>query len=261
MSVDREARQKEILKTVRERGSVRVTELCTSYGASEATIRRDLDELEAAGVVKRKHGGAVAVKQPTPEQAVMQRVKEDAPEKHAIAAQAASMVRDGDTIFLGSGSTTLFMVPFLEDLNITVITNSLAIINRLVEFEKCKTVVVGGVLRVSELSIIGHISVRTLEDLRADKVFIGVEAIHLEHGLTNSYLEETMTDRAIVEISSQIIMLADHSKFDRVRAAVWGPLALMKMLITDWNTAAETIQRLRGLGVEVVVAQPLGEKG
>jgi DeoR/GlpR family transcriptional regulator of sugar metabolism len=260
MTADRETRQKEILKTIRGQGGVRVAELCVSFEASEATIRRDLDELEASGMVKRTHGGAIAVKESPPERAVLQRAGQDVDEKQAIAREAASLIRDGDTIFLGSGSTTLFMVPFLQDLSITVITNSLPIINRLVDFEKCKTVVVGGILRVSELSIIGHISVRTLEDLRADKVFMGAEAIHLQHGLTNSYLEETMTDRAIVDISSQIILLADHTKFDRVCAAVWGPLSLIKLLITDWKTDRETIDRLREYGIEVMIASRPGEK-
>ena len=207
-------------------------------------------------MLKRTHGGAVAVKEPQPERAVLQRKEQDVDEKRSIARLAASLIRDGDTIFLGSGSTTLFMVPFLRDLNITVITNSLPIINQLVDFEQCETVVVGGILRVSELSIIGHISVKTLEDLRADKVFIGAEAIHLEHGLTNSYLEETMTDRAIVDISPQIVMLADHTKFDRVRAAYWGPLSVIKLLITDWKTGSDTIERLREQGVDVMVSQP-----
>lgn len=240
---------------MREEGRVRVADLCARLDASEATIRRDLDGLEASGVAKRVHGGAVPVKDAVPERAVLQRAEQCVEEKQAIAREAASLIRDGDTIFLGSGSTTLYLVPFLEDREITVITNSLPVINKLVDFERCETVVVGGILRQTELSIIGHIAVKTLEDLRADKVFIGAEAIHLEHGLTNSYLEETMTDRSIAEISSRIVMLADHTKFNRVRAAYWGPLTIMKTLITDWKTDLATLRELRDRGVEVVIAQ------
>lgn len=257
MTVERELRQEQILKAIREQGRARVSDLCERFDASEATIRRDLDQLEESGFVKRIHGGAVAVKEPGEEQAVLQRLDWQAEEKRIIAREASSLVNDGDTIFLGSGSTVLYMLPDLKEKSaITVITNSLPVVNELVGYPECKTVVIGGLLRKSELSLVGHISVRTLEELRADKVFLGAEAVHPEHGLTNSYMEETMTDRAIVEISPQIIILADHEKFNKVHAAYWGPLRMVQLLITDWKTDRAILERLDAEGVRYRIARP-----
>jgi len=254
---ERELRQQRILSSIREQGQARVTELCRLFDASEATIRRDLEELDEAGLVKRIHGGAILTQEAADESAILQRLEKDGAQKRLIAQAAASMVRDGDTIFLGSGSTILYMLPFMKERKgITVVTNSLPVISRLIEFPDFKTVVVGGVVRKSELSFVGHISVRTLEELRADKVFLGIEAIHLDHGLTNSFPEETMTDRAIVQISSKVVMLADYSKFNKVHASYWGPLNMMQVIITDWMTDESVIEQLKAAGVQVVVVQP-----
>lgn len=257
MTTERLHRQKRLLETLRDRGRARVSELCDRLEASEATIRRDLDDLEASGLLKRIHGGAVAVEANDLERAVLRRFKQQEYEKRAIARAAAQRVVDGDTIFLSSGSTTLHMVPHLKAKHgITVVTNSLPVVNGLVNFPECKAVVVGGLVRGSELSLIGHVAVRTLEELRADKVFMGAEAIHPDHGITNSDLDDTMTDRAIVKISPQIIVLADHGKFNRVHASFWGPLEMVQLIITDWETDEAVIRRLSAAGVPVEVVRP-----
>lgn len=257
MTAQKEQRHQRILNALNEHGRVRISELRSAFRASEATIRRDLEELEAAGLVKRTHGGAVPAREQREESAVLQRIGEHAEQKRLIARAAAEMVQDGDTIFLGSGSTILYMLPFLESRKrVTIISNSLPVINKLTEFPDCKTVVVGGFIRKSELSLLGYISVHTLEELRADKVFLGAEAIHPAHGLTNSYLEETMTDRAIVKISSRVILLADASKFNRVNASFWGPLSIIDVLITDWVADSDTLRQIRTGGVDVRVVQP-----
>lgn len=252
--IDRESRQGQILKHVRQRQGVRVRELCRMFAASEATIRRDLDDLQEAGLIRRTHGGALPVIAEQEQREVLKRADFQASEKRAIARMAASMVNDGETVFIGSGSTTIHMPEWLRDRKeITVITNSLPIINKLVDFPSCKTVILGGVLRNSELSIIGHIAAKTLDDLRAHKVFMGAEAIHLHHGLTNSYLEETMTDRAIINISKDIILLADHTKFGGIHASFWAPLETVSCLITDSETDVNVVEAIREKGVKVIV--------
>jgi DeoR/GlpR family transcriptional regulator of sugar metabolism len=255
MTGARMRRQEQIARIVRETGHVRVVELSERLRASEATIRRDLDELVAANVVTRSYGGAALMHEQVPEEAVLRRTGVRTAEKKAIARAAAATVHEGDTIFLGGGSTVLHMIPYLTGRkNLTVISNSLPVIDRLNELPDVSTVVVGGSLRRSELSLIGHIAARALEDLRAHTVFMSAEAVHLEHGLTHSCLEETMTDRAILRISPRIVLLVDHSKFGAVRTSFWAPLSAVTALITDAGTDPEIIEQLRLRRIDVTVA-------
>ncbi|MCX7608787.1 MAG: DeoR/GlpR transcriptional regulator, partial [Anaerolineales bacterium] len=111
----------------------------------------------------------------------------------------------------------------------------------------------GGHLRESELSFIGHITEQALQEVRADKVLLGIRAISLEHGLTNDYLPETMTDRAILRVGREIILLADHTKFGRVATAWLASLEQIHTIITDSETPAGFVEELEQRGVRVIV--------
>jgi DeoR/GlpR family transcriptional regulator of sugar metabolism len=113
-------------------------------------------------------------------------------------------------------------------------------------------VVLGGMLRRSEMSLIGHIAEQALAEVRADKVLIGIRAIDLDHGLTNDYLPETMTDRAILRIGREVIVVADHTKCGRVATAFVAPLTAMHTLVTDTATPPAFIDTLSDLGIRVV---------
>jgi DeoR/GlpR family transcriptional regulator of sugar metabolism len=109
-------------------------------------------------------------------------------------------------------------------------------------------------LRPSELSLIGHITEQSLAELRADKVFMGIQAIHPEHGLANDYLPETLTDRAIVRMSDHVIVVADHTKVGRTAAVLVAPISAVDTLVTDSGAAPEVLQSLTGAGLRVIVA-------
>jgi DeoR/GlpR family transcriptional regulator of sugar metabolism len=205
--------------------------------------------------VQRVHGGVIAVEQAPPELPILERESEQLDEKIRIAHAAAELVSDKDTIFLGSGSTVLEVARHLRNRrNLTVITNSLPVLNTLVGINGITVISLGGMLRDSELSFIGHITEQALMEVRADKVIMGTRGVSLEHGLTNDYLQETLTDRAILKIGRKVIIVADHTKVNRVATALLAPLDSMQTFVTDAKADKKFIQVLKKNGIEVIVA-------
>ncbi|MEW5871516.1 MAG: DeoR/GlpR family DNA-binding transcription regulator [Chloroflexota bacterium] len=250
MKAERHAR---IRKLVEQNGRVTVQELSASFEVSEATIRRDLEELDGQGWVQRTHGGAVGVERAAKEPPMLQRIAEQRTEKQRIGQAAAQMVRDGETIFLGSGTTVLEIARHLpQDLHLTVITNSLPVVNELAGRPNIDLIVIGGQLRQSELSMVGHVAEQALREFRADQVFMGMRSIDAGCGFTNDYLPEIMTDRAILGMAPRVIVVADHRKFGRVSSALLGPVTVAHVIITDEKTPQKCTSELEELGVEVV---------
>ncbi len=246
-------RQNKILQWVNQQYRITIGEVCARYAVSEATARRDLEALAAHGKVQRVHGGAIALDKAPPEMPMLQRQVEQSSEKQRIGALAASMVQDGETVFLGSGTTVLEVARNLtERQNLTVITNSLPVLMLLSEYSNITIVCTGGLLRATELSFIGHIAEQVLGEVRADRVFIGVRAISIKEGLTNDYLPETLTDRAILTIGRENIILADHTKFGRTSTVRLVPLSQIHVLITGEETPAELRSELRENNIRVM---------
>ena len=147
----------------------------------------------------------------------MQRSGEQVEEKRRIGAAAADLVRDGETIFLGSGTTAMEVAACLHNRrDLTVFTNSLAVVNALGHAPGVTVTLLGGTVRMSEGSLIGPLTMQALAALRSVRVIMGIRAIDLEEGLTNNYLEESLVDREILRIASETILVADHSKCGRV---------------------------------------------
>ena len=248
-------RQEQILQQVERQQRISVAQICERFSVSEATARRDLDVLVEQGKVQRVHGGAIAIHQAPPELPILQRSADQLDEKHAIGAAAAQLVHDGETIFLGSGSTVLELARSLRQrTGLTVITNSLPVINALADVREITLVSLGGLFRTSELSFIGHITEQSLSQLRADRVFIGIHAIDVEQGLTNAYIPETMTDRAILKIGREVVVLADHSKCARISTALVAPISGIHTLVTDQQTPRAFTEALETQGIRVIVA-------
>lgn len=246
-------RQRELIRLIERNGRLSVTQICEQFGISEATARRDLETLSEQSIIRRVHGGAVLVRQAAPEEPILRRSHEQEAQKENIGRSAASLVQDGETIFLGSGTTVLQVAKNLVTRNITVITNSLPVINLMSEKETINLIALGGMLRDSELSFIGHITEQALAEVRMDKVVIGTRAISLEQGLTNDYLPETLTDRAILKSGRETIIVADHTKCGVISTAFLAPLTAMHTLVTDNTTDQDFIESLRTLGIQVIV--------
>jgi DeoR/GlpR family transcriptional regulator of sugar metabolism len=247
-------RQKQILSLLSKQGRLSVSEIVEQFSISEATARRDLETLASQGKAQRVHGGVIAAEQAPPELPILLREGEQADEKSSIGRAAAELIADGETIFLGSGTTVLEAAKHLRDRkNLTVITNSLPVLNALAGLKDITVVSLGGQLRDSELSFIGHITEQALAEVRVDKVVIGTRGISLEHGLTNDYLQETLTDRAILKIGREVIVLADHTKVNRVSTVLLAPLNAMQTFVTDSSADKKFVQTLKKNGINVIV--------
>jgi DeoR/GlpR family transcriptional regulator of sugar metabolism len=248
-------RQNQIQQILARNQRISVTEVCETFDVSEATARRDLESLAEQGKLQRVHGGAIALDESPPEAPILQRQGEQTEEKRRIGQAAAALVQDGETVFLGSGSTVLETARTLRvRRGLTVITNSLPVVNALAGLENIQVICLGGMLRDSELSFIGHITEQALGEVRADKVIIGTRAISLEHGLTNEYLPETLTDRAILKAGKEIIVAADHTKLGCASAVLLAPLESIHTLVTDPAAPPGFLDALRERGIRVVLS-------
>lgn len=251
----KEQRQQLIVSALQNGGQVTVTELSQRFGVSPVTIRRDLRELHTRGLLQRAHGGAVSLLHMVTEPPVMQRMQQSRTIKESIGRAAAALVANGETVFIGSGSTTAYVARHLVNRrNLTVVTNALTVAMELARAPSVTVVVTGGILRSSELSLIGHITDQSLREVRVDKVIIGIPALSLEVGLTNDYLPEVMTDRAIIEMSPHLIIVADHTKFGRVASAYLAPLERVRTVVTDAGADPTFVSALKGKGLQVIIA-------
>jgi DeoR family transcriptional regulator of aga operon len=248
-------RQNKILQWINQRNRITIGEVCENYAVSEATARRDLELLASTGKVQRVHGGAIAIDKAPPELPILQRQVDQIYEKQRIGRVAASLVKDGETVFLGSGTTVLEVARNLKDRrNLTVITNSLPVVILLSDYPNITIVGVGGLLRPSEFSFIGHMAEQALAEIRVDKVFIGVRAINVKEGLTNDYLPETLTDRAILNIGRENIVVADHTKFGRTSTVLLVPIGCIHTIITDNATPDEVVKEITNENIRVLKA-------
>jgi DeoR family transcriptional regulator of aga operon len=246
-------RQKQIYTLLTKQERLSVTEIMDQFSISEATARRDLVSLASQGKAQRVYGGVIAMELAPPELPILERGNEQADEKVSIGRKASELISDGETVFLGSGTTVLEVARYLTERNLTVITNSLPVINLLAEKTNITMIALGGSLRASELSFIGHITEQSLAELHADHVIIGTRAISVERGLTNDYLPETLTDRAILNIGHEIVIVADHTKCGMISTAYLAPLDAVHTLVTDGGTVVKFINALKQKGITVVV--------
>jgi DeoR/GlpR family transcriptional regulator of sugar metabolism len=248
-------RQQQIIEDVKHNHQVTVAELSEKFNVSEVTIRRDLQELAAEGILQRTHGGALSISRSAPEMPVVHRMKQEGQFKEKIGQAAESLVANGESIFIGSGSTTAYLArQLIQRKGLTVVTNALTIATELASAKDITIVITGGVMRPSELSLVGHITEQALREVRVDKIFMGVPAISLEDGLTNDYLPEVMTDRTIIEMAQKLILVADHTKFGKVGSAYVAPISQVTTLVTDSLTDPDILQSMKDLGIQVIVA-------
>ncbi len=248
-------RQKQILSLLTRQGRLSVAEIVEQFSISEATARRDLESLAARGKAQRVHGGAITVEQAPPELPILDREKEQTDEKARVGRAAAGLVADKETVFLGSGTSVLEVARNLRDRKqLTVITNSLPVLNMLAGLKEITVISLGGMLRDSELSFIGHITEQALTEVRVDKVFMGTRGVSLEHGLTNDYLQETLTDRAILKIGREVVIVADYSKVNRVSTVLLAPLEAISTFVTDDQADKKFLQTMKKQGINIIVA-------
>ncbi len=249
-------RYKTIIKAVEVQGTVKVSELAKQLGVTEATIRRDLTQLESQGFVKRVHGGGINVRGRSYEPTLTLRSTVHAEEKQRIAKCAANLVNEGDFIALDVGSTTFELASCLLSMsNITVITPSLMIAALLVNNPDIHLIIPGGVVRPGETSMIGELSHRAFEIFHIDKLFLGVGGIHPSVGLTEYNWDDTLIKQSMLKAAKQVIALADTSKFDRIATVKIDRLDSLDILVTNHFPSKALGDALERANVKIIVAE------
>ena len=245
-------RHDNLRELIRGSGVIRVEEICRRLGISPATARRDLDELEAAGAIRRVHGGAVSVESRLEEPLFDDKASIAAREKNRIAGAALKFVENGDTIYLDGGSTVLELARLLrERTNITVVTNSLRAAHELAG-RGPRLILIGGELRRLSQTMVGPLTRCVLQELHVDKAFMGTIGLTLKEGLTTTDPSEAFTKELVTSRARQVILLADSGKAGKVSFARAGKIENVHVLITDKQLDKNFAKELTNLKIKLV---------
>jgi DeoR/GlpR family transcriptional regulator of sugar metabolism len=274
-----EERRSRILDLLAQKSIVTLADLAGLFETSEMTIRRDLDALAERGACQRIRGGAMTLRRPDnrsfayPSYFSRERVQER--EKRAIAHAAATLIRPGDTVALDSGTTMTILADATRGFEgITVISNSLQVLDRLRNAPGVVAISPGGILAVEdmgmgEVSFAGPMTVSALRAFRPRRAFISASGVELEAGIFNAGLFQAEVKRTLMEIAAEAILVVDSSKFGRANGVLVAPLSGFSTIITDTGVSAEVVAGLKRMGVAVMVMEPatdvspedLGERG
>ena len=251
-----EDRLRVITDLIRERGSVRGRDLVEVLGVTDETIRRDLARLAEQGLVRRAHGGAVALRA-SDETDTSFRLREHEQEKLAIGRRAMELVADGSSIILDSGTTTLCLARALharQDLVVvtTAVTNALELVGN----PRTTVVMTGGVIRPTTYGASGQLAAATLRGLHVDQAFLAIHSVSVAGGLTYPRFEEVEAKRAMIEAAEEVILLADHSKFGRQALVRVAPITAVQRIVTTPGIDPDEASAIRDLGIELIIADP-----
>jgi DeoR family transcriptional regulator of aga operon len=246
-----------ILRELRQAGSVSVEALRDKLEVSLATVRRDLQELEERGLLRRTHGGAIPIEPLFYEafrhdRSFQDQVGSFADEKRRIALAAAELISPGDTIALTAGTTTTEIVRSLHTIgNITVVTNTVNVAMELSNRRDIHVFVTGGHLHGDWFSLVGQAAVAAMSGIFVDVLFAGVNGIDAEKGLSCHNSNEVEINRCMVRQAKRKIAVADHSKLGVVANWLICPTEAIDMLITDTGATEQTVAPFLGKGIEV----------
>ena len=245
-------RQDRIRTRLQTQHVVRVDELAEWLQVSPATVRRDLLELEQQGRLRRVHGGAAEISQPTTEPLFDDRATIATAEKQRIAEAAFKLIAPADTVFLDGGSTILALAQLLLPLTrLNVVTNSLRVAH-LLSGSGPRMILTGGECRRLSQTFVGPLSRLVLERVQLDWAFIGTVGVSAEAGLTTTDPNEAFTKELALSRASRVVLLADSSKFGVSSFVRFGEAAQLTHLITDEAAPAAQLEAFRRAGVEVV---------
>lgn len=248
-----------ILQELVRVGRVSVEELSERFHVDTSTIRRDLMQLERQNLLKRVHGGAVAVDvlrytAYAYDLTFQENLTKQVEEKTRIALDALAMIRPGDTIALSPGTTTTQLARIIRQVqpeNLTVVTNAVNIAMELAGLRTVTVLMTGGMILPDFFALVGPLADQSLEELYVDKAFIGVHGISIEQGLTGPNQLEALTFRVMLTRARQGIVLADHTKFGRVALHRIAPLSAIQTVITDRMAEPEIVAGLEAAGLDV----------
>jgi DeoR/GlpR family transcriptional regulator of sugar metabolism len=251
-----EPRRRKILEWLQEEGSARVRDLSAAFEVSEATIRQDLERLEADGYITREHGGAFLKTLPRQVETLSLQHLENMDKKRRIGVRAASLVGDGETIILDAGSTTTEVAHgLLQRRELTVITNALNIALILGAVPGFAVHMPGGQFKAPTLSLSGDKSVEYFRDILAGKLFLATAGVSLEAGLTYPSFADLQLKQAMIKAAQHVYLVADSTKINRTSFTRLGTLDVIHSFITDDGIRDEDAREFERRGIELIVAR------
>ncbi|WP_082235325.1 DeoR/GlpR family DNA-binding transcription regulator [Halobacillus massiliensis] len=253
-----EERKAQILEYLRHLSRASVHDLSQQFNVSESTIRRDLKELEETDNIKRTHGGAILLQPVSFEASIGDRQKGYIAEKQAIARKAVEFINPGDAILLDSGTTTYELVKELKSFtNLSIVTNSIIIMQELADLPGLEVMLLGGILRRETSALVGPFAEQSLNMIRIDKSFIGTNGIDVKEGIiTTPNLTEARIKRMMITNSRQTILLTDHSKIGKLNFAKVADLSEIDMCIVDEHVPSEFEKDMQRYNVNLHMVNP-----
>lgn len=251
----KEERHNTILDELMKEGSVQVTDLSEKLDVSSVTIRKDLTELEKEGKLYRSHGKAILINPFMNNRSINVKEKLNTEEKRLIGMEAAKLITPDDSIVLASGTTIHALAGQIKPKGkLVVVTAALQVTQTLTAFDNVDIIQLGGMVRHSSLSVVGKYAEQILQGCSFSKLFMGVDGIDLEFGLTTTDMREAELNRVMMERSQKTIVLADSGKFGRRGFAKICNLEDIDMIITDSGVQSPVKDKMEELGIELVIA-------
>jgi len=257
-------RQAKILQILREKGFVPNEDFMKKFNVSLITIRRDLKNLGKQNLIKMEHGGAADVdylvkgKEPLYNTKIFLNHEQ----KQVIGASAVNLIENGETIILDSGTTTAEIAKSIRKAgfnDLTVITNDLMVAKELCPDSNLNVLMLGGMLRPSYFNAYGHFTEMMLKDLKVDKYFMGVDAISDTSGIFNLVLYEVPIKQNMISISTQVIVVADSSKFNKEAPYKVCDFKDINMVISDWDLLSSYYDFFNSLGISLLIVKKIQE--
>ena len=252
MNISVEQRRAEIIELIRKNGSVRVADLSRIYSISEVTVRSDLEYLESQGQLSRVHGGAVGTGKLYANMDLSERYMTNAPSKRELASLAASLIENNDTIMMNAGTTLAYVLHAIQGKkNISIVTNSIQNALEVSSYPGVNVILLGGEIDAKYQFTHGNDTIEQLEKYHANKCIISVDGIHERDGLTLYYANESGIVRKMIELSDEVIVVADSSKLGRSAFSRVASLSDIDILVTNRREDSPEIEAIRAMGGEV----------
>ena len=247
-------RHKYILENLAKNGFIKVIDTAKELDVTPVTIRKDLKYLEEKKLLYRTHGSASPVNPLTSDIDVEEKEKMRKDEKKRIAIAASKLIEENDSIIIASGSTVHTLAEHITPINhLTVVTASLKASLLLNTLNNIEIIQLGGTVRKNSSSVIGDYTTQFFEQITCSKLFLGVDGIDIEHGITNSNIEEAMLNKKMIEASLRTIILADSSKFGRRGFGKICNLDRIDVIITDDGISKAMAKSIEEAGIELII--------
>lgn len=250
----KEERHSEIMDNLLKQGSILVTELANIMQVSSVTIRKDLTNLEKEGKLYRSHGRAILINPFTNNRTVTEKEKLNMDEKQLIGIEAAKLITPNDSIVLASGTTIHALARNITpESRLTVVTASLQVAEVLAPLDNVELIQLGGIVRHTSLSVVGKYAEMILSGFSFSKLYLGVDGIDLEFGISTTDMREAEINRTMIQTAQKTIVLADSTKFGRRGFAKISNIEDVDMIITDNRLPMATRQQVEAMGIDLMI--------